>query len=89
MHPLSLSMTFSYKIIAILYIEIMILCYIYFYFFHQIFIYFSAFNIDKKLEIEDNQTKSAQTVITLANEILDIIKEDDILLLVGTKYDAR
>lgn len=49
----------------------------------------SAFNIDKKLEIDDNQTKSAPTVITLANEILDIIKEDDILLLVGTKYDAR
>merc|ERR1711994_1105038 len=49
----------------------------------------SALNIDKKLEIDDNQTKSAPTVITLANEILDIIKEDDILLLVGTKYDAR
>ena len=53
------------------------------------FIFLPAFNIDKKLEIDDNQTKSAPTVITLANEILDIIKEDDILLLVGTKYDAR
>ena len=52
-------------------------------------IFLPAFNIDKKLEIDDNQTKSAPTVITLANEILDIIKEDDILLLVGTKYDAR
>ena len=53
------------------------------------YIFLPAFNIDKKLEIDDNQTKSAPTVITLANEILDIIKEDDILLLVGTKYDAR
>ena len=51
--------------------------------------FLAAFNVDKKLEAEEAQTKAAKHVIDLANEILDLIKEDDILLFLGTKYDAR
>ena len=51
--------------------------------------FLAAFNVDKKLEAEEAQTKAAKHVIDLANEILDLIKEDDILLYLGTKYDAR
>ena len=51
--------------------------------------FLAAFNVDKKLEAEEGQTKAAKQVIDLANEILDLIKEDDVLLYLGTKYDAR
>ena len=41
------------------------------------------------MDIEDSQNKAAEPVIALANEILEIIKEEDVLLFFGTKYDAR
>jgi tripeptidyl-peptidase-2 len=50
----------------------------------------SAFAIDRKLDsCESLSKKAAKEIIDLANEITDLIKEEDILLFYGTKFDAR
>ena len=49
----------------------------------------SALNIDRKIELDDEAKKVAQEVIDLALEINNLIKEEEILLFYGTKYDAK
>ena len=49
----------------------------------------SAFAIDRKVDLESIDKKIAEQIVDLANEIQDLIKEDEILLFYGTKYDAR
>ena len=46
-------------------------------------------NIDRKIELDADAKKVAQEVIDLAIEISNLIKEEDILLFYGTKYDAK
>ena len=50
---------------------------------------FSAFAIDRKIDMESIDQKIVQEIIDLAVEIQDLIKEEDILLFYGTKFDAR
>ena len=50
---------------------------------------FSAFAIDRKIDLESIDQKIVQEIIDLAVEIQDLIKEEDILLFYGTKFDAR
>jgi len=49
----------------------------------------SAFAIDRKIDLESIDQKIVQEIIDLAVEIQDLIKEEDILLFYGTKFDAR
>lgn len=51
--------------------------------------FLSAFNIDRKIELDANVKKVAQEVIDLATEINNLINEEEILLFYGTKYDAK
>ena len=51
--------------------------------------FLSAFAIDRKLDLENIDKKVAKQVVDLANEIQDLIKEDELLLFYGTKFDAR
>ena len=50
---------------------------------------FSAFAIDRKVDLESIDQKIIQEIIELAVEIQGLIKEEDILLFYGTKFDAR
>ena len=50
---------------------------------------FSAFAIDRKMDLESIDQKVVQEIIDLAGEIQELIKEEDILLFYGTKFDAR
>ena len=50
---------------------------------------FSAFAIDRKVDLEGIDQKIIQEIIELAVEIQGLIKEEDILLFYGTKFDAR
>jgi len=49
----------------------------------------SAFAIDRKVDLESIDQKIIQEIIELAVEIQGLIKEEDILLFYGTKFDAR
>ena len=50
---------------------------------------FSAFAIDRKVDLESIDKNALKQVIELADEIQDLIKEEEILLFYGTKFDAR
>ena len=50
---------------------------------------FTAFAIDRKIDLESIDQKIVQEIIDLAVEIQGLIKEEDILLFFGTKFDAR
>lgn len=49
----------------------------------------SAFAIDRKVDLESIDKNVMKQVIELADEIQDLIKEEEILLFYGTKFDAR
>ena len=48
----------------------------------------TAFALERK-NLETVDKKAAKEVVDLAAEIQDLIKEDDLLLFYGTKYDSR
>ena len=48
-----------------------------------------AFAIDRKVDLEAIDKKVAEQIVDLSTEIQDLIKEEEILLFYGTKYDAR
>jgi len=48
-----------------------------------------AFAIDRKVDMEAIDKKVAEQIVDLSTEIQDLIKEEEILLFYGTKYDAR